>query len=574
MKVKNSPYLFQLILIFLFLLLRPYNNFEGLLSPWGILFFIIEVFLAVASVFFLVAGFVRAPYKKVFLYEYLPDLIFSLFILFFFSLNIFFYGSSWGLLYSDLIILFSVFSVIFRIFKTHFETSKISSFWKKFSANPPLTILLSFVFVIALGTVLLSMGFSTKDGRGLPFLDALFTSTSAVCVTGLIVTDTAITFSVFGKIVLLILLQIGGLGFMILSFFSLYLLIRKIPLSNKVLLSYLLSDDDMHNIHKVLRSIIAITFSIEGAGAVLLFAGFSGRGVPIPERIFHSVFHSVSAFCNGGFSLFSDNLESFSQSPLVLCTIAFLIISGGLSFSVIINLGIFFKALFRRKSLKGILSFNSKLVISGTVFLIIFGTLVIYYLEFTNSLKDFNLGNQYLNAFFQSVTLRTAGFNSIPFSTLTEATYFIMMVLMFIGAASGSTGGGIKINTVWVLLAAVKSFRRGQSSTTLGKYSIPPQKVRDAFIILLSAIFISFAAIFILSITERKPLVHIMFEVFSALSTSGVSAGITPLLTAPGKIIIILLMFIGRTGAITILSAGKKDVETKVFLPQTEISIG
>ena len=272
--------------------------------------------------------------------------------------------------------------------------------------------------------------------------------------------------------------------------------------------------------------------------------------------------------------MFSDNLESFSQSPLVLCTIAFLIISGGLSFSVIINLGIFFKALFRRKSLKGILSFNSRLVIAGTVFLIIFGTLVIYYLEFTNSLKDFNLGNQYLNAFFQSVTLRTAGFNSIPFSTLTEATYFIMMVLMFIGAASGSTGGGIKINTVWVLLAAVKSFRRGQSSTTLGKYSIPPQKVRDAFIILLSAIFISFAAIFILSITERKPLVHIMFEVFSALSTSGVSAGITPLLTAPGKIIIILLMFIGRTGAITILSAGKKDVETKVFLPQTEISIG
>lgn len=540
------------------------------------IYFALQILLLFSLFATTIHNFVKAKYKDVFCRENIPEICLLLLNLFCFleSWNVFYPANN--LLFTDFALILSLAIIILRFLKKNFSKQKISSFWDFFVNKPAKTILFSFLLILVLGTILLTMSFATVDHKGLSLINAFFTSTSAVCVTGLIVVDTATTFTFWGKLIIMLLIQIGGLGIMILSFFTVYLFKRRVSLSNKLLLSYLLSDDDMTNIQTSLTSIVVFTFVIEAIGAIILFVGFLPIAESWGQAVFWGLFHSISAFCNGGFSLFSDSLESLRNNYLITGTISVLIITGGISFSVLVNLKAYFLSRHPSKNkLKQIpLSVNSKIVLVGTGILLILGTLLVYFFEHGNSMANYSIGEQYWSAFFQSVTLRTAGFNSISFSSLKDSTYFVMIIFMFIGTASGSTGGGIKINTTAVLGATIKSYSKGEHTVRLSNHTISQDRVIHAYLILGSCLSAGIFGTILLSITENASFISIIFEVFSALSTSGVSAGITSALSSFGKIIIIMLMFWGRTGALTILSVGKKTNTANISLPNAEISIG
>lgn len=469
---------------------------------------------------------------------------------------------------------------LFLIFRVFSWLRRMNRFLQSLIRHPALIITVSFLLVILVGTLLLMMPFTTADGRGLSFLDSLFTATSAVCVTGLIVVDTAAAFTLWGQAVILILIQIGGLGLMLLSLFSLYALRRKLSLEDKLLIAYIISEDDMTELAGSLRNIVILTFSLEAAGALLLLAGWADSGLPEGRLLFYALFHSVSAFCNAGFALFSGSLEPFSGNPLILFTVAGLIIAGGLSFSVITDLTTLLRqrvrGLFRKGSgIPAKLSLNSKTVLGYTAVLIGTAFFALYALEHRGALAGADLGEQYLGAFFQAVTLRTAGFNSFAFTSLAPATYLVMALFMFIGGASGSTAGGIKVNTLAVLSGYIRAAVRGEERPTLFHYQIGSDKVMKAFLILLFGILAVAAGTIALSLTEKAPLETLFFEAVSAFGTVGLSAGLTSELTAPGRIVVTLLMFIGRTGPLTLMASLTKQQRTvHIEYPRGEITLG
>jgi len=466
-------------------------------------------------------------------------------------------------------------------FKIYTRIKKLSVYFERFTVNPAQNILLSFVFLILAGTLLLMMNFSTVDEKGISFIDALFTATSAACVNGLIIKSTVSDFTFAGQIVLLFLMQIGGLGIMLLSFFTVFLLGKKISLQDKMLLSYMLSEDDSTSLRSTVLEIVAVTFVLEAAGAVLLFIGFMPTlGFSI-KNLYYSIFHSVSAFCNAGFSLYDTGLETFRLNPLILLTIAFLIIFGGIGFSVLKDLRLFFKeriarCIFKEKTAcKHHISLNSRIALSLTALLLIAGTLLFYGFEHANSMAEYGLAEQYLSAFFQSATLRTAGFNSVPFSDFVTPTYLFMCAFMFIGGGSGGTAGGMKVGTLSVLFAAGKAFFAGDDKAIIGRFQVAEHKIKSAAFIFFAGIITVLSAIFVLSITEKHNLVHIVFEAFSAITAAGLTAGITPLLSLAGKAVVILLMFFGRLGALTIMAAAVfKSDRVNINLPQADIAIG
>ncbi|MCF6334762.1 MAG: TrkH family potassium uptake protein, partial [Spirochaetales bacterium] len=525
--------------------------------------------------------FKLATYKTIYIRKNIFSLLFvGIFILLFiYNKIIMFSSSSPGNNGNAMAIL--IIRNIFLLLKVLSRFKKLTSLLESIHTHPAQTIFMSFLLVILGGTLLLMMPFTAVNGNGLPFLDALFTSTSAVCVTGLIVVDTATYFSIWGKIIILILIQIGGLGIMILSYFTVFILRRSMSVENKVLISYMLSDDDMSSIAKTMKSIITITFTIEGIGALILFIGFlKNTSMDIGTNIFFSIFHAVSAFCNAGFALFSVSLMQFSNNILVLGIIAILIIAGGISFSVITNLKSLFSYQFKR--LKGNtslaitkLSLNTKIVLFLSTVLIIIGTFLFYGLEHGRVLKSMDVSSQFLAAFFQSVTLRTAGFNSIDFGNLAPSILIVMLIFMFIGAASGSTAGGIKVNTVAVLASAVKSAWKNEKEVLLLKQVIPSELVLKAFLILLFGVMAVITGTFLLTLTENAPLENIIFEVVSAFGTVGLSTGLTPHLSSPGRFMIIFLMFIGRLGPLTLLAATSTgNKRGNIMYPQADIPIG
>ena len=467
-----------------------------------------------------------------------------------------------------------------------FSTRQIGAFIQSITVRPAATILLSFVIVILCGTLLLQLPFTTVDGMGLTPVNALFTATSAVCVTGLIVVDTAAFLTFWGQLIVLILIQIGGLSFMVLSYFAIFVLHRSVSVEDKLLLSYLLNEDDMTGLAKTVSRIIYITFTFEAAGALILLTRFVPRYGLSGSTVFNALFHGISAFCNAGFSLFSDSLEQFSSDPVVLLTIGLLIIFGGLSFGVIINAGRSAKVLFsKKKTPAGKLSLNTKVVLAGTGILLTAAFFIIYPLEHGNTLQHYSLGNQYLNTFFQAVTLRTAGFNSIPFGHLTTTTYLVLIVFMFVGGATGSTAGGIKINNAAVMYGYIKSILSGSDSVVLFKHSISENQVNKSFLVFTFSIMAVIGGTIILSASDglhgafgahgaQARLPHILFETVSALGTVGLSAGITPDLSTTGKLVISGLMLLGRIGPITVLAAGAGGKEkVRMEYPQGDITI-
>ncbi|MCF7914635.1 MAG: TrkH family potassium uptake protein, partial [Spirochaetaceae bacterium] len=378
----------------------------------------------------------------------------------------------------------------FILLKVFSRLRRLSSFFESIATQPAQTILFSFQMVILGGTLLLMLPFTTTGGNGLPFIDALFTSTSAVCVTGLIVVDTATAFTLWGQLVILVLIQVGGLGIMIISYFTLFSIRQKVSVQDKLLLSYMLSEQNMSALSKRVKIIIYSTFAIEAIGALLLAAGFHTPATDWHTTLLHSVFHAVSAFCNAGFALFSDSLEGFADQPLITLTVAGLIMLGGISFAVLTDfysiLGSRLKASFNptnKIKVKRQVSLNTYVVVVATPVLLVSGMLLFYGLEHSNTLAELPLGRQYLAAFFQSVTLRTAGFNTIPIGALHRVTLLSLIPFMFIGAATMSTAGGIKINNVAVMYAYLKSLVRGHDSVLLRGYSLSRSQVNKAFLV-------------------------------------------------------------------------------------------
>jgi len=458
---------------------------------------------------------------------------------------------------------------IFLVPKMAIRMRRMGTIVESLTLRPAQSILVSFFLVILVGALVLMLPAATPDGRGLGVMDAWFTSVSAVCVTGLVTVDTASSFTAFGRTVILLLIQIGGLGIMLLTFFAVFSVRKSVSLKDKLLIAYMLSEEDMTQLSVTVRKIVGVTFAIEGAGAGLLTAGFLRHEPFSAGLLFSGIFHSVSAFCNAGFSLFPASLETYVSDPLVCLTVSSLIILGGLSFSVMLNL----TGLASGRQRK--LVFNSVIVLIATAALVSVGTLLFYGLEHGGILREYPTATQYLASFFQAVTLRTAGFNTVPLAGHRGGTALVMKVFMLIGGASGSTAGGIKVNTAGVVAAHFASLLRGRDSTVVFRHGIHKDQIIRAFTVLCFGLAAVTAGGIILSLTEEGPLAAILFETVSAFATVGLTMGITPSLSVIGKVVVMLLMFAGRLGPLTILTAAAgSERKVRIEYPQGDILLG
>ncbi len=419
--------------------------------------------------------------------------------------------------------------------------------------QPTTLMVISFGIIILLGTLMLLLPKATVNGISL--IDALFTSTSAVCVTGLVVVDTSTHFTTFGKTIILLLIQIGGLGIMTLTTFIAFVIGNSTQLKHYSAIKTLLGEENIGKIKSVIFIIGLTTFLIEGIGAFSIYNFLDPRLFKHDgERLYYAIFHSISAFCNAGFSITKDNLADvyLKYNVGLLFTIMFLIILGGLGFPVLSNLGkkyLLFK--FKNRRIRN-LTLHTKLVLVTTFILIIIGTLFFFILEHNKTLKDYSLPYQIIYSLFHSISARTAGFNTLDIGSFAYSTMFILVILMWIGASPMSTGGGIKTTTFAVSLLNIYSIASGREKLEMFKRQISDISITKAFsTVILSVSYIALA-IFLLLLTENFKFDDILFEVVSAVGTVGLTRGITPFLSIFGKIVIIISMFFGRIGLFSI----------------------
>lgn len=442
----------------------------------------------------------------------------------------------------------------------------------KMKRSATFIIILTFATAIAIGTFLLRLPISTKSGS-IGFLQALFTSASAVTVTGLIVVDTATYFTHFGQTVILLLIQFGGLGFMTFSTLFILLLGKRVSLADKFIIVNDFTSGNYRNVLELLKKIFIFTFGIEALGALFLFLQ-----LPEPvfrERLYSSVFHSVSAFCNAGFSVNSNSLMDYADHVGLNLTFSVLIITGGMGFLVLAEV-FSAKRKANHKRFFNKLSLHSKLMIIISGILVIGGFIVILTEELLNPGNNLPFTTKIITSFFQSVTARTAGFNTIDLNVLSLASVFFILILMFVGASPGSTGGGVKTSSVGMVLAYFRARMRGRESVDMFYRNIPSKNIEKAFIvIILSMLIVSFAFLLLLSFETRFRLIDLLFETVSAFGTVGLSLGITGEMSVPSQIVIIVTMFIGRIGPLTLLMALSKRESKAVFhYPQENIMIG
>jgi len=410
----------------------------------------------------------------------------------------------------------------------------------------------SFLVTIIVGTLLLLLPFSTKSGH-ISVIDALFTSTSAVCVTGLVVQNTPVYFSSAGQVIVLILFQLGGLGIMTFSTMIILAAGRKISVKDKIMVQEGFHHVAPKDFKSLIRNIFYFTVFIELAGTLVLFLHFM-KDTSWPRALYHSFFHSVSAFCNAGFSLFSDSFVSYRGNVLVNAIIVILIILGGLGFLVLQEGKEILHLLVKRK--RRHVSLHTKLVLVLTLVLIVFSFIFFFLIENHNSLKTFTPGEKVLSSLFQVITPRTAGFNTIDLSYLSLGSVFLLILLMFIGASPGSTGGGVKTSTMGVIFAFLKSRIAARESVSIFRKTLAFPLVTRAFLVISLSLSVIFLSSFVLVLIEPGvSLRDVLFEVFSAFSTVGLSLGLTPKLSVLGKIVITLTMYTGRIGPLTLLYA-------------------
>lgn len=434
-------------------------------------------------------------------------------------------------------------------------------------SNPARLLALSFLGIIVLGTSLLMLPPATSDGRGADLLTALFTATSATCVTGLVVEDTGSYFSAFGQVVVLSLIQIGALGIMTFSSFVALALGRRLGIKSRAALQEVMDQPDPKSLIRLIKFVVKMTFLAEAMGAVLLALRWRAW-YSWPRAIYLGVFHSVSAFCNAGFSTFSDSLEGFGGDAYILGIMGLLIILGGLGFPVVMELK-------GRTGQRRPLSVHAKLVLIVTGVLLASGMGWFLLLEWGNTLKDMPLGKKVLSAWFQSVTARTAGFNTVDVGSLRGATLFLLMAWMFVGASPGGTGGGVKTTTLGILVLSARAALRGREEVEAFGRTISPRLVYRALAITIVGLGLlgSFAAL--LLATQEGSQVGLMFEAFSAFGTVGLSTGVTPHLTPLGRVLVVVLMFAGRLGPLTItLAIRERPYEGVRRLPSARVMTG
>ena len=439
------------------------------------------------------------------------------------------------------------------------------------TSTPAKYLVLSFAGAIILGTILLALPFASADGTGTGILDALFTATSATCVTGLVVLDTGGHFSTFGQAVILILIQLGGLGIMTYSVFIGIALGMGVGLWQRQILKDSFGTQYTGKVGGLVVRIILLVVAVEAIGTLLMFFHWRGIAGSTSGALWLSVFHSVSAFCNAGFSTFSNSLENYRGDLYINTVFMFLIIAGGLGFVVIFELAGY--AANRKK--RDPLSLHTRTVLISTGSLIVIGATLIYILESVHSLRGMGSFEGFMAAFFQSVTSRTAGFNTIPTGAISNSTLMVITALMFIGASPGGTGGGIKTTTAAIFLADFNSYMRGREPE-MSKRCIERQLVEKAYIIIILSMALVTGATFALMVFEpHMDAMKLFFESVSAFGTVGLSTGITTQFGGLSKIVITITMFAGRVGPLTLaLAMGGRASRGNYRYPEGKLFIG
>ncbi len=542
------------------------------------LFYILSYIFAITLVFIFFLRLIFSSDKKKFIKKNCKDLI----LIFFLGVSLsllkiqFLFPELSNFLKNTTYTLPSPISVIFcQIFIVIFVILRVPNLHKlilSFRLSPSSTVIVTFLVIVSIGTFLLLLPISTAPGKSTSLIDAIFTATSATCVTGLIVVDTGEHFSLFGQLTILILIQIGGLGLM--TFTSFFVLLSgEFGVRDRLVLRDMVKYDNLSKIGHLIFSILILTFSFEAVGAVLLYFQFLPTIKDTLFTAYSAIFHSISAFCNAGFSIYSNSFINYQKDIGVNLVMSFLIIFGGLGFVVIVELSQVITSYIKRK--KRHLSLHSKLVLLTTAILIVLGTLLFYLGEKDALLKNLPFGQKIMIAYFQSITARTAGFNTLPIDKITTFSAFLLIMLMFIGASPGSTGGGVKTSTFATLIFTVKSIAEGKTQVEAFRRTIPQTSVYQALCVIILALgWVGFSTLF-LSFTEKSSFLKIFFEVFSAFGTVGLSRGLTPELTIWGKIIIIITMFTGRIGPLTLaLAITEKKAIRRYEYPEERVIIG
>lgn len=464
----------------------------------------------------------------------------------------------------------------------------LSSWWTRLFPNlmgrPAQTLASSFLLLIGFGTLLLMLPRATLDGLGASWIDAIFTSTSATCVTGLTVLNTAqdsvmnlqlATFSRFGQTVILMLIQVGGLSIMTLSAALVMLAGKHLDLRSRAALGDLMDEAQGRPLETAVSFILKMTLTAEVVGAALLFVRFYDMAPTPGEAVYWSVFHSISAFCNAGFSLFGDNLMRFSTDPLVSLTISGLIIVGGLGYATVavMTFSIIFPGQienWRRWF------FHARLAGVTTAILLFVGTLFTFYVEYNGVLSELSLGGKLLASFFQSVTTRTAGFNTVDIASLSRVTVLFYVAFMFIGASPGGTGGGVKTTTIGVVVLGIRAVLLGRREVEAWKRHVDAEVVlRSMSIIAISGAAIAVIWGALLVFQPEMEALTLLFETVSAFGTVGLSLGITPLLSVGGKLALVLLMFVGRIGPLGLAFAlRERERPVDVRYPTAKVAVG
>ncbi|NLK50822.1 MAG: potassium transporter Trk [Candidatus Cloacimonetes bacterium] len=423
-------------------------------------------------------------------------------------------------------------------------------FYRALSANPPVSLMLSFALVIAVGTVLLMMPSASSDGKITSFVDALFTATSATCVTGLMVNNVGTYYSFVGQLIILLLIQIGGLGIMTISTAFAIVLGQRLTMKMESVMYQMVGGNQRLNVLQLLKRIVIVTFLIEVAGAALLYIRFSAHNPP-QQALYYSIFHSISAFCHAGISVFPDSLMSYSADAWMNLIVSLLSIVGSLGFIVIIDLSRYlFTGKKRRK-----LALHSKIVLITTAALLGFGMLSFFITEYWGAMSGFPFAQRVLASWAHSVNSRTVGFHTIDISLLGRASIMISLLLMFIGASPGSTGGGVKTTTFAVLVLSITSLLKGKKDLVIFNRKISAANIRQATSLVVLSAAIIFVITVIMLMIEPFSFHKMIFETVSAFGTVGLSMGITPLLGTAGRLFITLLMYVGRIGPLTMIYA-------------------
>lgn len=440
---------------------------------------------------------------------------------------------------------------------------------KRVYLSPPQVLVMGFALVIITGALILTLPGFTVPGKDTDFLTALFTATSAVCVTGLVVVDTGTHWTVPGQILIMLLIQVGGLGFMTMAMIFYIILGKRIGLRKRLIIQESLNQMKVAGVVRLVKAIFLFTLLTELTAAVILGLWWS-RSLGEARGMYFGLFHAVSSFNNAGFDLFGDfrSLTGYVEDPVVNLVVTSLIVIGGLGFSVVYDL-------WRNRSGKKGLSVHTRLVLLISFILLFIGTVVFMGLEWNNTLKGLSPLGKVLGSYFQSVTPRTAGLNTVDIAALRPGTLFFMAALMFIGASPGSTGGGIKTTTFGLLLLASVSVSLGREDIEAYKKRIPFSQVNKALTILILSIFWVILVIMILSVTEGGDFLTLLFETVSAFGTVGLSKSFTPHLSQIGRVIIIMTMFIGRLGPMTVAFAlAYRMSVSKVRYPEEKIIVG